>query len=169
MELAARAESVHPPRGSAIPVTRMPNRSLFLEQPGVMVVRTDEAWRELWKRYAYEQRPPEKHFDVDWTREMVAVVSMGTYANCDEYGWFVQRIEQAAYTLYVAVHHQEDRSHVTCDFQSAPVDLVRLPRSDGPVRFVPHQAGFVVPGPGRWLEPRAASVTAERRGYTAEP
>jgi hypothetical protein len=145
--------SVHPPRGSAIPVTRMPNLVLFLEEPGVMVVRTDAEWRELWRRYSYEQRVPERHFETDFSREMVAVVSMGTYVNCDEYGRFVQRIEQAADTLFVAVHHRADRSHILCDYQSAPVDLVRLPRTGGPVRFVPHQAGFVVPGSGPWLEP----------------
>lgn len=148
----AAEQPVLAPRGPEIPVVRMTNRALFLEEPGVMVVRTDAAWRVLWRRYSYEKRVPERDFDTDFSREMVAVVSMGTYVNCDDLAFFVQRVERTADTLFVAVHHEVDRRPVPCDFQSAPVDLVRLPRSERTVRFVPHRAGFVVPGPGRWLE-----------------
>lgn len=133
---------------------------------GVMVIRTDAAWRALWRRYGDPGRVPA----VDFSREMVAAVSMGSFDSCAEWPHFVQRVEQTADSLFVSVFFFEvDPPGPYCDYRPEAVDLVRMPRSELPVRFVPHQTGFVVPGPARWLVPDPAAPAAERTGYTAEP
>lgn len=142
----------HPPRGAAVPFTRISSREMRITDPGVMVIRTDEAWRALWKRHAprWAVAP-----EVDFAREMVAAVSVGGYSSCSSEGRFVRRVEQTADSLFVVVFH-DGRGEV-CDMYVEPVDLVRLSRSELPMRFVPERPGFAVPGPARWVEPEGAA------------
>jgi hypothetical protein len=52
-----------------------------------------------------------------------------------------------------------DPSGIVCDRLVEPVDMVLLPRSELPVRFVPARADMGAPPPARWLEPEAADTT----------
>jgi hypothetical protein len=47
----AEPSPADPPRGLPVPVTRLPAREMQFVEPGAMVIRTDEEWRALWKRY----------------------------------------------------------------------------------------------------------------------
>ena len=152
---AAREPPLDPPRGTAVPFTRMNTLVFQMAEPGTMLIRDGEAWRALWKRYA---PPPGEAPAIDFTREMVAAVSFGGYSSCIRQADFVHRVEQTADSLRIVLYHPYEPT--ACDLYVEPLDLVRLPRSELPARFVPAQAGGTVPGPARWLAPGSTEAGA---------
>jgi hypothetical protein len=146
-----------PPRGTPVPFTRMKPREMLFVEPGATVIRTSEEWRALWKRY---RPPPGEPPAVEFARNMVAVVYMGAYSSCMREEKFVRRVEQVVDTLFVVVHH--DPGGTTCDMLVEPVDMVLLPQSELPVRFIPARADLPAPPPARWLEPEAPDSAGAR-------
>ena len=146
----------HPPRGEEVPIRRLVGQELSIRDPGVMVIRDGAAWNELWRRYPQHQPliPP----PVNFSRQMVAVVSRGSAQGCTNSAIYVGRVERGRDTLFVVLGTPADDvgwGEVTCAMEIAPVDAVAFERTELPVHFVGFRPGVTAPGPARWFEPGA--------------
>lgn len=101
-----------------------------------IVVRDEASWGALWPRIVGSHSPRPAPPVVDFTREMLLVVSMGTRAS----GGYVIAIDSLAVSgdsLRVVVREQSPGPRCgTTAALSAPVALARIERSDLPVSFV---------------------------------
>ena len=130
-------------RGSAIgriPITRFGDapapfaRWSGFQTPLVRMVSDEAAWRETWSRLGRSTVPPLPA--VDFTRERVAVVAIGTKPTT-AYDVVIDSAVAAPGRLTVWSHTLLPLTP-GCAGAAAitqPVDLVRLPRVDGAVEF----------------------------------
>jgi hypothetical protein len=142
-----------PPRGETVPFRRVSSRALWIEPPGVLVIRDDSAWAALWRRYL--RHPVDSIPRVDFGREMVAAISRGFMTGCGNSAAYVWKVERARDTLFVVTAYDGypgSMVGVTCMMENAPVDLVVIPRGPA-VAFVGFTASWPVPPPARWLGP----------------
>lgn len=147
---------VHPARGAEVPIRRVPATDLMLAAPGVLVVREPAHWDHLWRSYSLaplDTPPP-----VDFSREMVAAVSMGSSSGCANSAQYVWKVERGRDTLFVVLGDPAQYGggdEETCMMVIAPVDLVIMPRSELPIAFVASTSAWRVPPRANWLsEPR---------------
>jgi len=101
-----------------------------------VVIRDAEAWRQMWDRVWSQQTPAPALPAIDFTREMVVVVGLGTRSS-GGYSIVVDGASVAGGTIEVVV--QKTSPGASCVVTSAltePVDIARLPRRSEPVRFV---------------------------------
>jgi hypothetical protein len=140
-------------QGRPVPITPMGRtisgqRVPFMTGSGIwdqlrLVVRDRDLWVEVWKRiYSIDpdhlnpnggQLPPLP--EIDFSREMVIVVGMGRRPS-SAYGIFIDSAYERNYGLEVVVRSVENRKGCgAMTVMTAPVDIVRLPRTDRPVLF----------------------------------
>ncbi|MBW3656406.1 MAG: hypothetical protein KY444_09870 [Gemmatimonadetes bacterium] len=149
-----------PPRGVEVPVEHVAGGELAIAEPGVLVVRSHDEWRTLRLRYAHN--PPRADPPADFRREMLAVVSYGPTSACTDRARHVWRVEKSPDTLFVVLAfggYPGPIAEVTCAMVVEPVDVVRLPRTDAPVKFVGYTGEYRVPPPARWLDRYTAAET----------
>lgn len=101
-----------------------------------IVVRDTTTWRATWLRATRSQPSPPPMPSIDFTREMVIVAAAGRMKPGDAIR--VDSIGVLGSTTVLAV-----RTIVAC--QAFPADafpfvIVRVPRRDGAVQFVEHEA-----------------------------
>lgn len=132
------------PQGTPVPVTRVgPERSgprtsfeisTGIEQSLRAVIRDRDAWRDIWKRihrlYGEVPELPE----INFSTEMVVVVALGARPSSG-YAIIVDGAYQQQDRLEVAVRIISPRGCMTLAMCTAPVDIVRLPKTDLPVVF----------------------------------
>lgn len=100
-----------------------------------LVVRDAPAWRATWDAIQREMSPPPPAPAVDFAREMVVVAALGTRPSG---GWEIVVDSALASAAEVEVYIRRlapGRGCFTTAAISTPVDVVRLPRRDVPVRF----------------------------------
>lgn len=124
-----------------VPITRFAagahafTASSALAEREHLVVREAQAWAELWERMWQHRSPVPDRPDVDFTREMVVVVSLGARPTSG----FDILIDSAAVTaegLTVSVRAiAPDVGCAVLPVLTEPVDIARLGRSPRPVRF----------------------------------
>lgn len=143
--LAACAESplAGPPLddlpGQAVVVTRLderyPSQYSGFGDPARIVVDDAAQWAEVWARLWNNQRPLPPLPAVDFAREVVIVAAMGSRPT-GGYGVRVQDAAvQANQVVVRAVETSPGSGCVTTQAFTAPADVVKLPRTDRPVRF----------------------------------
>ena len=100
-----------------------------------LVVRDAATWRARWAAINREMRPAPPLPTVDFAREMIVVAALGQRVSG---GWSIV-IDSAAWrgdTIDVFVRRlAPGHGCFTTAAISSPVDVVRLPRRDAPVRF----------------------------------
>ena len=146
--LAAQAE-----QGKSVPITSMgrtisgqripfrPGDSGIWDQLR-LVVRDREAWVDVWKRihrlHPYRGPSPEPPPlpEIDFSREMVMVAAMGRRPSSG-YAIIIDRayVYERNYRLEVVVRSVENRKCGGFAIMTAPVDIVRLSRTDRTVIF----------------------------------
>jgi hypothetical protein len=107
-----------------------------LDTAARLVVRDAGAWKSLWAQI-YEQRTPVPPVPtVDFSREMLVVAALGERSS-GGYGILIDgaSIEGANLTIAVRSISPGGACGVTLA-ATQPVDIARLPRRDGVVRFV---------------------------------
>lgn len=142
-----------PPRGASVPFRRVGEGALAIGDPGALVIRDAESLRTLWQRFADARISPPPR--IDFTREMVAVVSMGGMDGCSSAARYVWRVEQGRDSLFVVLAYDGYPAALpfdTCAMVVAPVDVVVLARSDAPVAFTGYVSGYQAPPTPRWLD-----------------
>ena len=101
-----------------------------------IVVRDSAAWQAIWQRATHSQPSPPPMPAVDFSREMIVVAAAGRMKPGDLI--HVDSIGLHGSTTALVV-----RTMVTCQpfpADAFPFEIVRIPRRDGPVQFIEHQA-----------------------------
>jgi hypothetical protein len=100
-----------------------------------LVVRDSASWASLWPQIVGSHSPRPVLPAVDFAREMLLVVSMGT-RNSGGYITLIDSVTMRADTLRVFVRERSPGPRCgTTGALTAPVALARLERSDRPVSF----------------------------------
>jgi hypothetical protein len=101
-----------------------------------IVVRDTAAWRAIWQRATRPQLSPPPMPAIDFDREMIVVAAAGRMKPGD-----------AIHVDSIGVHGSMTvlvvRTIVACQpfpADAFPFQIIRIPRRDGPVQFVEHQA-----------------------------
>ena len=104
-----------------------------------LVVRDDAAWASLWSQITAHVQPTPALPAVDFGREQLIVVSSGTKPT-GGYGIDVAEVREAEGALHVVVRETApgDRCMTTAAL-TAPVAVVRVPRSDARIVFEERQ------------------------------
>ena len=126
--------------GDPIPLTRLPEANSFRQYSGLtdsvrVVVRTEQAWREIWAAVHRDRTEAPALPQVDFERDMLVVAALGARPT-GGFGIHVEAAHQEAGYINVLVRRElpGERCGSTQAF-TQPVDIVRLPRSPQPVRF----------------------------------
>lgn len=132
-----------PPAAEAYPA---PTRVYYGNSGGIqdslrLVVRDEAGFRDLWQRATSRQSSPPSPPAVDFTRDMIVVVSTGRMTPDDQIrvdSATVSRAPDASgarvETLNVVVRTTQACRRANVD--AYPLEFVRLRRFDGPVRFL---------------------------------
>jgi len=100
-----------------------------------LAVRTEEAWRVVWKHHRAPLQPmPERPF-VDFNQEIVIAVFLGERPT----GGFtvkIRRIEQRVHSVHVLVQETvPDPNSMVTQALTSPYHIVRVKRLELPVEF----------------------------------
>lgn len=125
-------------QGTAMPITSIQKE---VPPPGGdaplrEVIRTQDAWDALYRRLRGGASPPPPPPSIDFSREMVLVISLGMRTS-GGFGVAVTASQQTPTDIVVTV--EETVPGPTCMVTMAityPFTAVTLPTSDTPVRFV---------------------------------
>ena len=139
-------------QGTPVPVTpldpkRSRPRTSFATGCGIwdqlrVVVRDRDAWVDLWNRInrvdptrgPYPEPPPLP--EIDFSREMLVVATMGRRGS-SAYGIIIDAAYayERNYRLEVIVRSVENRCGSALGIMTAPIDIVRLPKTERTVIF----------------------------------
>jgi PrcB C-terminal len=138
-------------QGKSVPITPMgPKRpgprTSFTPGGGIwdqlrVVVRDRDAWLDVWKRIhrpdpnrgPYPEPPPLP--EIDFSREIVVVAAMGRRPS-SAYAIIIDGAYERNDRLEVVVRSVENRKGCPAyTIMTAPVDIVRLPKTERPVVF----------------------------------
>jgi PrcB C-terminal len=131
------------PVGPGIPMARLRAEpysfaySSGLDQRARLVVRDDATWRSLWSRIYMGSSPVPPPPAIDFSREMVVVVALGSRST-GGYGILLEDAsEEGASGTAITLRSTSPGPNciVTLAF-TQPVDIARLPSRQGAVRFV---------------------------------
>lgn len=101
-----------------------------------LVIKTADEWARVWNRIVSNHGPKPPVPEIDFAKEMVLVAAMGTRAT----GGFsieIEAVDRDSSSITASVRKRSPGN--TCGTTAAltaPVAIVRIPRSDKPVRFV---------------------------------
>ena len=110
--------------------------SSALEDSARYVVRNRDEWIALWSRITANHGPKRPAPDIDFEKEMLLVAAMGTRAT-GGYTIEIEAVDLDSSAITASVRGRSPgKSCGTIAALTAPVDIVRIPRSDLPVRFV---------------------------------
>jgi hypothetical protein len=101
-----------------------------------IVVRDTAAWRAIWQRATRPQPSPPPMPVIDFAREMIVVAAAGRMKPGDLIHVDSIGVHGSLTVLVV-------RTMVACQpfpSDAFPFEIVRIPRRDGPVQFIEHQA-----------------------------
>jgi hypothetical protein len=128
--------------GTELAVTRLPASARpfgsfsGLRQPVRTVVRTNDAWTEMWTAIQQGTDPVPPVPAIDFGREMVIIVAMGEQRSTG-YGVTIERVSEAGDGGIDAIvrTRRPGNGCVVGAALTQPLDIVRVPRRDGAVRF----------------------------------
>jgi hypothetical protein len=100
-----------------------------------LVIRTEEAWREVWERHRVAVTPMPPRPQVDFEQEMVIAVFLGERPT-GGFALGIKTVERRAHGLHVLIEEMVPAPHamVTQAFTS-PYHFIRLKRRALPVEF----------------------------------
>jgi hypothetical protein len=137
-------------QGTPLPFTQLgPKRSgphtsfaanSFLWDPLRVVIRDGDTWRDMWKRIhspapgrgPYPELPPIP--EIDFSREMIVVVAMGRQPN-SAFAIIIDGAYERDDRLEIVVRSVSGKGCLAYSIITAPVDIVRLPRTERSVVF----------------------------------
>ena len=101
-----------------------------------LVIRDEAAWSDVWTRLVSNSGPKPALPSVDFATEMLIVATLGTRSS-GGYSIKVTAAEQLTDHIAVTIlRTSPGRSCGTTAALTAPADVVRMRRSDLPVRFI---------------------------------
>jgi len=133
------------PHAVPIPLTRFnPDSLAFAQYSGVaqaqnFVIRDATAWNDLWQRIYANLNPVPPPPDIDFSREMVVAVALGTRNSGGYNVLLTQAAADSAGILVSASATSPGARCVTTQALTQPLDIGRIAHSDQPVRFTVSQ------------------------------
>ena len=137
-------------QGRPVPITAMAPlrpgpRTSFTLGSGIwdqlrVVIRDRDAWLDVWKRI---HRPdpnrgpypePPALPEIDFSRDMIVVAAMGARPSSG-YAIIIDAAYERNDQLEIVVRSVENRNCLAYAFMTAPVDIVRLPKTEHSVVF----------------------------------
>ncbi|HEV7595217.1 MAG TPA: protease complex subunit PrcB family protein [Gemmatimonadaceae bacterium] len=145
----SNADITTQPTGPTIPMVRLRAEPYSFasvsgfDKPARIVVRDAAAWRALWSQIYVGRAPVPAPPAIDFSREMVVVVALGSRSTGGYGILLVDASEEAAGGAAITVRSSSPGSScgVTLAF-TQPVDVARLPLRQGSVRFVERSEVF---------------------------
>lgn len=105
------------------------------DEAAQFVVRDPARWTEAWKRIHARSRPVPPLPEVDFAREMIVVVALGS-TRSGGYGVRIERAYRSGPATVIVVRVEEPGPGcIATSAITRPVDVARLPASDEPVLF----------------------------------
>ena len=135
------------PEGAiSVPIRRDDNAvSLFQGNSGMtdsarVAIRNEADWRRTWAQLVGHLSPTPQQPPVDFTKEMVIVAAMGTRPTAGNM-IRIARVGRSSGVTYVDVVSETPASRCKAvRRETAPADVVMVPRIDEPVAFVETQS-----------------------------
>jgi hypothetical protein len=93
--------------------------------------RTQDEWQALWKLHGASQPAA----TVDFAKEMIAAVFLGTRPTGGYDVEIVATRREANAVVVEYVEHRPPADAIVTQALTSPFHIVKLPRTDGPVRF----------------------------------
>ncbi len=106
-----------------------------ITSPTDLVVRDSAGWSTLWQLVHANQDPVPPLPAIDFTREMILAVGLGTRSTGGYNVLLTAASEDSAGVNVQVVETSPGADCITTQALSQPVDLARAPRRDAPVRF----------------------------------
>jgi hypothetical protein len=107
-----------------------------VDEPAQVVVRSQTEWAALWSRHMRTQTAPPQPPPVDFSRDMVVALFMGTRPT-GGYAIAITQVERTAAGLSIRYRTaRPDPSAMQTQALTQPFHLIALPRVDDPVTFV---------------------------------
>ena len=141
----AACESGGARRGAEPPMTVLPLDSSLasyyqyssgLPDSARLVVRTPAEWTTIWNRIVSNHGPKPPLPDIDFSKEMLLVAAMGT-RNTGGFSIEIEAVDRDSKSITASVRtHSPGKTCGTTAALTAPVAIVRIPRSTLPVQFV---------------------------------
>ena len=101
-----------------------------------LVLRTPAEWTTLWNRIVANHSPKPPAPEIDFSKEMLIVAAMGTRST-GGYSIEIDAVDRDSSSITVSVRtHSPGKTCGTTAALTAPVAIVRIPRSPLPVQFV---------------------------------
>jgi hypothetical protein len=137
-------------QGRPVPITAMAPkrpgpRTSFTLGSGIwdqlrVVIRDRDAWLDVWKRIQrpdpnrgpYPEPPPLP--EIDFSRDMIVVAAMGARPSSG-YAIIIDAAYERNDRLEIVVRSVENRNCLAYAIMTAPVDIVRLPKTERSVVF----------------------------------
>jgi hypothetical protein len=132
-----------PPPGPSVPMVRLRSEPYSfsynsgLNSPARLVLRDAITWQEVWNQVYSRQSPTPPLPVVDFTREMIVVVALGSHGS-GGYGILLAGASEAGNSgtaITVSSTSPGPKCFVTQAF-TQPVDIARVPLREGAVTFV---------------------------------
>jgi hypothetical protein len=112
-----------------------------LEDSARYVVRSRDEWTALWNRIVANHGPKPAVPEIDFEKEMLLVAAMGTKTT-GGYSIEIEAVDRDSSAITVSVRGRSPGKNCgTTAALTAPGDIVRIPRSDHPGRFVEETIG----------------------------
>ena len=133
------------PHTVPIPLTRFnPDSIAFAQYSGItqaqnFVIRDATAWNDLWQRIYSNLNPAPPTPDIDFTREIVVAVALGSQTSGGYSVLLTQAAEDSAGILVSASATSPGARCITTQAFTQPLDVGRIARTDQPVRFTVSQ------------------------------
>ena len=131
-------------QGKSVPIVPLdpkrsePRRSFVeisgIEEPLRVVIRDQDAWRDIWKRITSPNRELPSLPEIDFSSEMIVVVALGTKPSSG-YGIIVDRAFERDDKLEIVVRSLSQKHCGVWPMMTSPADIVRLPKTMRPVVF----------------------------------
>jgi hypothetical protein len=125
---------VNPPGATqaSLPRTIAKGDQSNIESPAQVLARTEVEWIDLWRRHAGDRdRPP-----VDYSREMVVAVFMGTRPNAGYSTTIISSMEVKGVLVVRYTETIPPRDAVTAQIITSPYHVVAIPKATvADVRF----------------------------------
>jgi PrcB C-terminal len=131
------------PPGTSLPMVRLRSEAYSftfysgLDKPARLVVRDAVTWRVIWNQIYLRQSPVPPLPPIDFSREMMVVVALGSHST-GGYSILLDGAAEAAKNgIAVIVDSSSPGSNcIVTEAFTQPVDIARVPLRDGAVSFV---------------------------------
>jgi hypothetical protein len=140
---ACAGSNLTEPPGASLPLVRLRNQPYSftfysgLDRPARLVVRDAVTWRAVWNQIYLRQSPVPPLPVVDFSRDMIVVVALGSHSTGGYSILLGGASESANNGVSVIVDSSSPGSNcVVTEAFTQPVDIARVPLRDGSVSFV---------------------------------